>query len=193
MIHRYLALAMAVVVAMTSCNQTSTQNEVADEFSESPLFDDFDGGMAQFYEENGYVYSQELVERAGVGDVHALDLLSTMYAYGIGGVAPDRNKAFHYYRALANTGDSDAQAITGYMLIYGLGPIENVDDGLEMLAESANQKNGLAYYFLGNFHHYNLEPTAENVLRAKLYYRAAAELGMYPALEELERLEVDNQ
>ncbi|MBP5365179.1 MAG: sel1 repeat family protein [Bacteroidales bacterium] len=194
--------AILIAIATISCksaNSSSTDDEqtataidttMMEKYSDNntPIFDDNDGAMAQLYEKEGYAYSKELEQDAYNGNIEAQQLLASMYAYGIGGVAPDRKKAYIIYRGLAEHGDADAQAIVGYMLLYGLGPVEDTEMGLEWLAKSANQQSAFAFYILGNFYNYNLESTEATRTQARLYYMSAAKLGQQEAQAELDKM-----
>lgn len=167
-----------------------TDSTTIDKYSDNniPIFDDADGEMARMYEEQGYTFSHELEESAYNGNIEAQQLLASMYAYGIGGVGADRKKAYIIYRGLAEHGDADAQAIVGYMLLYGLGPVEDTDAGLEWLTKSANQQSGFAFYILGNFYNYNLESTEATRTQARLFYMSAVKLGQQEAQAELDNM-----
>ena len=74
------------------------------------------------------------------------------------------------------------------MMLYGFGPIEDTEKGLHLIAEAANQKCGLAFYFLGMFYAHNLEQSDDIRLQAKLYFMEAAKLGIEAANEEMNAL-----
>lgn len=158
-----------------------------DLMNEAPLFVDSDGKMAALYEEQGYVWSKELEDQARRGDIESLRKVACMFAYGIGGVKPNRTAAFFFYRELANRGDLEAQTITGYMMLYGIGPLEDTDAGLELLVNSANHDDPQAFYVLGNFYHYSIKnPDQKDRDNARLYYTRAVQLGHQLAQEELD-------
>ncbi len=184
------------MTALYSCtsNEHSAQNQSSELDADStisennkPLFDDADGQMAAYYDSLA-IDLESVTYSAAKGDRVCQELLANMYAYGIGGVKADRTKAFLYYRELANSGHVEAQAIAGYMMLYGFGPIEDAEAGLEMLSASANSDCPLAFYVLGNFYNYNTAKTDENQSKAKLFYSAAANLGMTEAQAELDQM-----
>ncbi len=107
--------------------------------------------MASLYEKNGYLYSANLEASASNGDLGAQKILVNMYAYGIGGVKPNIKKTYQLYRSMAEAGDAEAQAYAGYMLVYGVGPVEDVEAGMEWLEKSANQKCPMAFVFLADY------------------------------------------
>lgn len=154
-----------------------------------PLFDDTDGQMAKFFAQEGYAWSAEFERTAWEGNLDAIRILATMYAYGIGGVNANRTTAFFLYRELANHGDLEGMTTTGYMMLYGIGPLEDTETGLEMLSNAANHDYAMAWYVLGNYYNYNLPHDAKIVATARLYYQRAAQLGMKEADEELRKLE----
>lgn len=187
---------------IVACNSSSTGDQVtrttSDGYIYTPdindnacaIFDDDDGQMARLYEAYGYHYSDDLELAAASGDPGAQTLLASMYAYGIGGVEPNRKKAYCLYRSLAEAGDAEAGAIVGYMMLYGFGPIEDTDAALEWLVRAANSGSGFAYYILGNFYNYNVEKDKSTEARALLYYQMAVERGIDAAGEELQKIQV---
>ncbi len=187
---KYIPL-LSLLLFLVSCSNNENSG-VTPKDNDLPLFEDVNGEMEMLYCTNAYTYSEDLVDQANKGNEQAMYLLANMYAYGIGGVEANRVKAFHYYRALANKGDADAQAITGYMLIYGLGPIEDLDAGLEMLVESANQRNAFAFLILGKYYMAGLddpENGPDNRKLARFYLRVATELGIEAAQDLLAQVE----
>ncbi len=181
-----------VISSCTNHQQTTEQDNqtLADSTDENslPLFIDDDGQIAAAYDNLG-VDLETLTNAANDGDRYCQETLANMYAYGVGGVRADRTKAFMYYRELANRGHVEAQAIVGYMMLYGYGPVEDAEAGLEMLSTSANNDCPLAFYVLGNFYHYNTEKTAENQAYARVCYSAAVRLGMVSAQAEIDLMD----
>ena len=173
----------------TGVDETLAAISHEDSLNIAPLFEDSDGRMATLFAQKGYVFGADIVKAAQTGDVGARYLLAQMYSYGIGGAKPDRRNAFRLYVGLADEGLHEAQAIAGYMMVYGLGTEENFNDGMQLMAEAANQDDGLAYLFLGNFYSKNAEPSRQNLASAMLYYRNAVRLGVSSAQAELDALE----
>lgn len=151
-----LSVPVLLLLLFASCSkqgETSQQTVTASGLDTAycqPFFED-DGTMAALYEANGYVYSKDLESAAANGDMGAQKILVNMYAYGIGGVKPNVKRTYQLYRSLAEAGDAEAQAYTGYMLVYGAGPVEDVEMGLQWLEKSANMKCPIAYYFLADY------------------------------------------
>lgn len=160
--------------------------EVVDTVSDmfKPLFDDVNGEIDSLYKANGYVYSLELENAVLKGDLDAADMLASMYAYGIGGVQANRKKAYQLYRMLAEEGNAMAQATVGYMMVYGVGPVEDFEAGMEWLEKSANQRCPMAFYYLGNY----FEQTGD-VKNARTCYGNAVALGYVPAEADLKALD----
>lgn len=148
-----------------------------------PIFDDADGKMDSLYKVNGYVCDAALQLASEQGDVDARRLLASMYAYGIGGVKPDRKKTYILYRSLAEDGDAEAQAYVGYMLLYGLGPVEDLEMGIQWLQKSANQHCPVAFYYLGKY----FEQT-DDMENAYTCYKNAVALGFRLAQDDIVRI-----
>lgn len=148
-----------------------------------PLFDDPNGELDSLYRASGCVFDADLQRAVENGDINATKMLVTMYAYGIGGVNADRRKAYLLYRNLAEQGDADAQAHLGYMILYGLGPVQDNEQGLTWLEKSANQRCPTAFYYLG--HYFQQTGEKEN---AKTCFQNAVALGMPQAKDNLDNL-----
>ncbi|MBR6251232.1 MAG: sel1 repeat family protein [Bacteroidales bacterium] len=180
----------AVACSHSNTNEASNVNaEVIAAASENaqPLFEDHNNEVASQLKNDGVKYSYEYEQKAEEGDLDAMQNIANMYAYGID-VAPDRRKAYRYYNILAQHGNMQAQAIVGYMMLYGFGPIEDTEKGLQLIADAANKKCGLAFYFLGMFYAHNLEQSDDIRLQAKLYFSEAAKLGIEAANNEFEAI-----
>lgn len=159
----------------------------ADTANGVPLLHDADGSMDSLFRAKGYTFGPDIVKAAHVGDAGASYILAQMYAYGIAGAKPDRQKAFKLYVSLADNGMAEAKAMAGYMLLYGLGVEADASRGLEMVADAANDGCGLAYLFMGNFYAQS-EPTPKNVAVAKACYAEAEARGVAEAAELLKRM-----
>jgi hypothetical protein len=183
-------LALCIVACShghNEANNVNTESIAAASENAQPLFEDNNNEVATQLKNDGIEYSPEYEQIAEEGDFNAMQNLANMYAYGIG-VKPNRRKAYRYYSILSQQGNVQAKAIVGYMMLYGFGPIEDTEKGLHLIAEAANQKCGLAFYFLGMFYAHNLEQSDDIRLQAKLYFMEAAKLGIEAANEEMNAL-----
>lgn len=157
----------------TSSNASLQSDTTLLSDNNKPIFADPEGEMDSLYQVYNYVYTPELEAAVQSGDTDAMQLLASMYAYGIGGVEPNRKKAFQLYRHLAELGDAESQAYIGYMMLYGIGPVEDAEAGLEWLEKSANQRCPTAFYCLANY----FEQTGDTA-NAHVCYQNAINLGM---------------
>ncbi len=180
-------LLIATLAIATSCQQSNKQSADVNapllsdttSLNNQPIFDDPEGEMDSLYRAYNYIYTPELEAAVQSGNADAMQMLASMYAYGIGGVEPNRKKAFQLYRHLAELGDANAQAYIGYMMLYGVGPIEDAEAGLEWLEKSANQLCPTAFYYLSNY----FEQTGDTA-NARVCYQNAIKLGLPHAAEE---------
>lgn len=183
-------LSLAAMAACTS-QQSKNVDEQAGAETDSivsafakPLFDDPNGEMDSIFRANGYEYSKGLENAVMSGDMDATQMLAMMYAYGIGGVKPDIKKTYKLYLKLAESGDANAMAYVGYMMLYeGVGPVQDEEAGIEWLEKSANLRCPTAFYYLGNY----FEQTGK-IQEAKTCYQNAVALGMEQAKYDLEKL-----
>lgn len=193
---RNIATAIALCIVASGCNSKNNDtpkelnNSGIEQYSENnkPIFIDEDGSLERMYKEQGVTYSADIETAAANDDTEALKAIATMYSYGICGVEANRKKAYVAYRKLAEAGDVEAMGKLGYMLLYGLCPLEDTTQGLEWLVKAANERDGFAFLTLGYFFDKNLEPTKANKMQAELYYNEAVKLGYAEAEELLKEL-----
>ena len=188
-----VAVVAVIALLFSNCEnkQSNTSNEAnvavntTDSLNENnkPIFDDPSGEMDSLFRAKDYVYSKDVERAAESGDIDATRMLATMYAYGIGGVKADRKKAYILYRNLAEQKDPEAQAYLGYIMLYGLGPVQDLEQGLKWLEESANQRYNVAFYYLGQY----FEQTGD-MKNAKVCYQNALALGLSEAQANIDHL-----
>lgn len=159
---------------------SDTLSVAVDSLNATPLLCDTDGKLDSIFRSKGYVYGEDIISASRGGNADASFLLAQMYSYGIAGAEPDRRKAFKLYISLADNGVTEAKAMAGYMLLYGYGVDADASKGLDLVTEAANDGNGLAYLFMGNFYA-QAEPTPKNISLAKACYAEAQALGVAEA------------
>lgn len=195
---KYVLLAsFAVVIAcLSACSgKTGSPAPVQDTLVATvdsvnilPLLNDADGSMDSLFRAKGYLYGPDIINASRAGDVNASYLLAQMYSYGIAGATPDRRKVFKLYISLADSGINEAKAMAGYMYLYGYGVDADPTKGLDLITEAANDGNGLAYLFMGNFYS-QADPSSRNLALAKACYIEAEALGISEATILLNNLD----
>ena len=189
-----LFIALSLVACSTGGDSSAPATTTAvvvqpvDSLNATPLLSDADGRMDSLFRAKGYVFGDAILDAARDGNPDAQFLLAQMYSYGIAGATPVRRKAFKLYVALADNGLNDAKAMAGYMYLYGYGVDQDVTKGLDMVTEAANNGNGLAYLFMGNFYR-QADPSPKNIALAKTCYYEAQKLGVAEAAEILKSIE----
>lgn len=177
-----------VAVILASCNSgsksdsfssdkyTSEVTQVIDSLYGTPLLDDADGKIAKSLLDNGISMSSQILYLAQGGDLESIRYVAWMYSYGIGGAQANRKEAYKYYRMLAEKGDAEGETMLGYMTLYGLSGVEDMELGLEMLNSAMRQNYGLAYYIMADFLENHVEETEDTKGQAQVYYEMAEKL-----------------
>ncbi|MDO4462615.1 MAG: hypothetical protein Q4C30_09040 [Bacteroidia bacterium] len=184
----FLGLLPCLAYMLTSCDGGKSGNNVensqvvvegrseVDSLNASPLLDDADGSIAKSLLDSGISMSSEILLSAQGGDVESIRYVAWMYSYGIGGVNANRKEAYKYYRMLAEKGDAEGETMLGYMTLYGLSGVEDMELGLEMLNRAMRQNYGLAYYIMADFLDNHVEETEDTKGQAQVYYEMAEKL-----------------
>ena len=109
------------------------------------------------------------------GDVLYQSIIARMYYNGFG-TEQDYEKAFVYYLKAAEQDDPDAQYRVGRMFLSGEGTEQNISKAIEWLEKAAVQEdNGAAAYLLGKIYSSDEEPDFLDKVKAKEYFRQAAD------------------
>lgn len=155
----------------------ATVDQELDSLCASPLLQDTDGTIARALAGEGVHIGNEILLKAQSGDTDAIRYTAWMYAYGLGGAKANRKEAYKYYRMLAEKGDAEGQTMLGYMTLYGLSGVEDMELGLEMISKAMQQRYSLAYYIMADFLENHVEETEETKAQAQMYYEIAEKLG----------------
>ena len=109
------------------------------------------------------------------GDVLYQSIIARMYYNGLG-TEQDYEKAFIYYLKAAEQNDPDAQYRVGQMFFAGEGTEQNTSKAVEWLEKAAVQEDsGAAAYLLGKIYSSDEEPDFLDKVKAKEYFRLAAD------------------
>lgn len=188
--NRYLIVGVAVITLLSAgCigggksdtaekgSTIAAVDQELDSLCATPLLQDTDGTIARALAGEGVHISDEILKKAQSGDLNAIRYTAWMYAYGLGGAEANRKEAYRYYRMLAEQGDAEGQTMLGYMTLYGLSGVEDMELGLEMISKAMQQRYSLAYYIMADFLENHVEETAETKAQAQMYYEIAEKLG----------------
>ena len=108
-------------------------------------------------------------------DLMLQNLIARMYYNGLG-IEQNFEKAFIYYLKAAEQNDPDAQYRTGRMFLAGEGTERSIPKAIEWLEKAAVQEdNGAAAYLLGKIYSSDEEPDFLDKIKAKEYFRQAAD------------------
>ncbi|MCQ2201865.1 MAG: hypothetical protein MJZ27_07220 [Bacteroidales bacterium] len=186
----FLCAGMALIAVLAvacaggnSSNQAQAEGVLAavdqelDSLCATPLLQDTDGAIARALTGEGVQMGNEILLRAQSGDTDAIRYTAWMYAYGVGGAKANRKEAYKYYRMLAEQGDAEGQTMLGYMTLYGLSGVEDMELGLEMISKAMQQRYSLAYYIMADFLENHVEETEDTKAQAQMYYEIAEKLG----------------
>ena len=88
---------------------------------------------------------------------------------------------------LAESGDAEAQYLTGLMFMHGAGELQDFEQAAAWFGKAAAQDHGYAQYSLGVLYEAGLG-VKHSQGEAMLWFRRAANQGVPPALERMPRL-----
>ena len=107
-------------------------------------------------------------------------------------VSQDYLKAFHCFSAAAENGHADALYYQGQMLLYGIGVVLDINQGLSSLNIAANEGVNKALDILGKIYHFGYCDISPDYRKAEYYYRIAVNKGYPPSMFNLALL-LENQ
>ncbi|MEH7276605.1 tetratricopeptide repeat protein [Neobacillus vireti] len=95
-------------------------------------------------------------------------------------VPQDYFKAFRCFSLAAESGHADALYFQGQMLLYGIGVVLDINQGLASLNIAANEGENKALDILGKIYHFGYSDILPDYKKAEGYYRMAVNKG-YPS------------